>query len=258
MLSRRALTALLAGLLWGCGAADPSSEPRSEKPALPTGQPKRLALGDEDVALFFQIVAAFPDGQPPAFQPAAEVDLSIDAGARDMVARWQREFRSSSSPQVQAKLWRRDARFRRVIDQLDIEPEELARLMVRISTAVVRDSLDPRINLSALAEQADRAIDSLCEQYDGLDRNHRLSLTVRNGRAEFLAECLKETVAYREFITLLEAVPEESVRVAGRHRDRLKPLLPTSETMQAFVKRYESQATVIQAGHTTGESPRRR
>src|SRR5205085_6596410 len=61
-----------------------------------------------EIQAFLKIVRKLPGQAPPAFQPLSEVDLTTDRAAADMVARWQREFRSSYSPDVQAKLWKRD------------------------------------------------------------------------------------------------------------------------------------------------------
>ncbi|HVJ84941.1 MAG TPA: hypothetical protein VM452_04805 [Caulifigura sp.] len=243
MLNRRAFTLSIVGLLAGCGASPP-----------PAREPKRPALTashltDRDVAALIDVVKSLPDQKPPAFQPAVEVDLQGDTRAADMVARWQREFRSSYSPQVQAKLWKRDSRLRLAIDESGFEPEELATLLVRLSAAVVRESLHPEIDLVEMGRQADHAIGSLCRQFDSLDGDPRLSPTVRNGRSDFLANVLKETVAYREFLRLLESVPAESVETVARHRVVLRTLMPATETVQAFEKRFESQAKVLRASH---------
>lgn len=244
MLNRRTFTFSAVALLAGCSETPPPAVAQKKPPVAVSH------LTDADVSALIEVVRALPRQKPPAFQPAIEVDLRGDTLAADMVARWQREFRSSYSPQVQAKLWKRDSRLRGAIDDSGFEAEELARLLVKLSAAVVRESLHSDVDLPEMGRQADHAIASLCRQFDGLDGDARLSPTVRNGRSEFLANVLKETVAYREFLRLLESVPQESIATVARHRDILRQLMPTTETVQAFEKRIESQATVLRASHT--------
>lgn len=243
MLNRRGFAVMVFGMLAGCGqtAAPPTTRKAS------AGRAPHLT--DADVQAFLDVVQELPDGKAPTFQPAAEFDLTTDTRAAEMVARWQREFRSSYSPEVQARLWKRDARLRGAIDDSGLDAEQFARLLVKLSTAVVREALDPRIDLTQMGKQADSAIASLSSQFDGLDSDPRLSPSVRNGRAEFLSTVLNETVAYREFLRLLEAVPPESIVIAAKHRAALRRLMPATETVQAFEKRIESQATVIRASH---------
>ncbi len=230
-------------MLAGCArSTDPSAV--SAPPAVPGAQ-----LTDAEIETFLSIVPMLPGQAPPAFRPAAELDLTTDQRAADMVARWQREFRSSYSPQVQARLWKRDSHLRSAILETGLEPEQLAALLVQLSSAVVRESVDPGLDLAELGRSAERSIESLCQQFDGLERDPRLSPSLRNARAEFLTMMLKEMVAYREFLSLLETVPSESVAAVARRRDVLRSLLPASETVQAFEKRLAAQTAIQQVSH---------
>jgi hypothetical protein len=60
---------------------------------------------------------------------------------------------------------------------------------------------------------------------------------------------LKETVAYREFLRLLERVRPESMSAIAPHREVLQQLMPATETVQLFRKKLASQRGVIQASH---------
>jgi hypothetical protein len=243
MLNRRGFTATAVALLAGCG------KPPQAPPEAAVSLARTPHLTDADIQAFLSIVQKLPGQNPPAFQPLAEVDFTSDAKAADMVSRWQREFRSSYNPVVQAKLWKRDTTLRVAFVDCGVEPENFATLLVSLATAVVRESLDPEIDLAALSQQADAAITSLCSQFDGLDRDPRLSPSVRNSRAELLSAVLKETVAYREFLRLLEQVPPESVAAIPPRREVLERLMPTTETVQLFRKKLQSQGAVIQASH---------
>jgi hypothetical protein len=247
MLDRRGFTATLLAVLAGC-ARHPEAPPEQA-----LSRPGATHLTDADVQAFLKIIQRLPGQKPPAFQPLAEVDLSSDREAADMVARWQREFRSSYSPEVQARYWKRDSTLRTALSDSGIDPHDFAALLVNLSTAVVRASLDPEIDLPALGRQADGGIASLSSQFDNLDHDPRLSPSIRNARAELLAVVLKETIAYREFLRLLECVPPESVSAIETHRETLEQLMPATETVLLFRKKLESQRTVIQASH---ESPR--
>lgn len=248
MLNRRGFTAVAVSFLAGCG------KPPAPPVARRAEASQEKFLTEADIARFFEVIEVLPGRKPPMFQPAAELDLSTDTGAASMVARWQREFRSAYSPVIQGKMWRRDADLRQALEEQGLEPEDLARLLVKLSTAVVRESLDPQIDLRIVGAQADHAIESLCKQLDGLDHDRKLSPSLRNGRVEVLTLVLKESVAYREFLRLLEAVPEESLATAARHRQALRALLPANDTVQAFERRLESQAAVIPAGYTAPAS----
>jgi hypothetical protein len=98
-------------------------------------------------------------------------------------------------------------------------------------------------------------IASLCSQFDGLDRDPRLSPSLRNSRAELLSAVLKETVAYREFLGLLEKASPESVRAIEPHRQALDRLMPATETVLLFRKKLQAQRSVLQASHETEERP---
>ena len=191
MLDRRGFLYVTIGTLAGCGK--PPEPPAATSVAVSTSG----SLSAGDIEAFLAIVARLPGQMPPAFQPAPEIDFTVDSSAGEMVARWQREFRSSYSPSVQAKLWKRNPRLREALEECGVKPESFAQLLVRMSTAVVRSSLDPAIDLAPLAAQAERTVASLASQLDGLDSDPRLSPSVRNARAELLSSMLKEAVAYR-------------------------------------------------------------
>jgi len=249
MLNRRGFLTATLGVLAGCGKSpEPAAAPLGLSRA-PDGH-----LTEDDVRTFLEIVRRLPGQKPPAFQPASELDLTADTRAQGMVERWQGEFRSSYSPQTQARFWKRDTSVRGALNDCGIAPEEFASLLVRLSAAVVRESVDPGVDLTMLGEQADRTIASLCSQFDGLSRDPRLSPTVRNARAELLSMMLKESVAYREFLRLLESISPESVAAVSRHRDVLRPLMPATETVLAFEKKLQSQSHVIRVSH---EAPAR-
>jgi hypothetical protein len=249
MLDRRGFTATLVALLAGCG------KPPQAMPEATVSLADGDRLSDASIKAFLEIVSQLPGQKPPAFQPLAEVDLTSDSSAADMVARWQREFHSSYSPDVQAKFWKRDSALRSALADCDVDPREFAALLINLSIAVVRSSLDPEIDVAALGEQADRSIASLANQFDHLDRDPRLSPSVRNARAEVLSAVLKETVAYREFLRLLDRVSPESVSAIAPHRDALERLMPATETVQLVRKKLESGRGVIQAGHESAARP---
>ena len=138
---------------------------------------------------------------------------------------------------------------RQALADCGLEPEPFAALLVKMSTAVVRESLGAEIDLAEQGRQADRAVASLCGQLDGLDGDPRLSPAVRNARAELLSAVLKESVAYREFVRLLEDVPAESVAAVARRADLLRRLMPATETLTAFEEKLKSQGQVMRASY---------
>ncbi|QDT53136.1 hypothetical protein Pan44_11510 [Caulifigura coniformis] len=249
MLQRRGFLTAMLGILAGCG--------RPPEPAVPKSVTLTTDghLTEHDVRVFLEIVSRLPGQKPPAFQPASELDLSFATGAQSLVDRWQAEFRSSSSPQTQARFWKRDTGVRSALSDCGVAPEEFASLLVRLSAAVVRESVDPNVDLAAFGEQADRTIASLCSEFDGLDRNPRLSPSVRNARADLLSAMLKEAVAYREFLRILESISAESVAAVARHRDVLRPLMPATESTLAFEKKLQSQSQILRASHELPARP---
>ena len=252
MLNRRGFTAALVGLLAGCG------KPPQAIPEHAVSLTNEAHLTDRDVRAFLEIVQKLPGQAPPAFQPVPELDLTTAPKGADMAARWTREFQSSYSPEVQAKLWKRDSHLRGALNDCGVEPKEFATLLIQLSTAVVRESLDADLDLAAMGQQAENVITSLCSQFDNLDHDPRLSPSIRNSRAELLSAVLKETVAYREFLRLLERVPGESAQAIRPHREVLERLMPATETVQLFRKKLESQRGVIQASHESAGLPGKR
>ena len=251
MLDRRGFTATLIALLAGCGK--PPQAPPEATVSLADGD----RLTEATIQSFLGVVQKLPGQKPPAFRPLPDVDLTTDATAAEMVARWQREFHSSYSPDVQAKFWKRDSALRSALGDCEVDPREFAALLANLSIALVRSSLDPDIDLAALGEQADRSIASFSNQFDNLDHDPRLSPSIRNARAEILSAVLKETVAYREFLRLLDRVSPESVSAIAPHRDALERLMPATKTVQLVRKKLESGRAVIQAGHESPARPMR-
>src|SRR5262245_46659584 len=122
MLNRRGFTATLVGILAGCG------KPPEANPEHAVSLANEAHLTEADVRAFLVIVRKLPGQAPPAFQPVPEIDLTTDPKGADMAARWKREFQSSYSPEVQAKLWKRDSNLRGALDDCGVDPRDFASL----------------------------------------------------------------------------------------------------------------------------------
>jgi hypothetical protein len=223
--------AALLGLLTAVGCSGSADEPTIGDRIQRAGMSTPLTA--DDVQAFLEIVERLPDHEVPTFKSATFPAAAQTVSAKDLVAQWRHDFRSAYSPSVQARLWQSDARLTAALDSEDVDPTALAALLVRLASAVARDALDDRVQLSQLRKDAEASITALCRKFD----NQQIDQV---GQRVQLAEALKEATAFREFIRLLEAVPEGSVATIAEFRDQLRKHLPTSETMAAFEHRTES------------------
>lgn len=245
-----AMTLLAAGC--GNSSETPASATKPQRAPAIRVQSVSSALSDREVAAFLKLVPALPGGAAPEFGAATISESSEQLSGVELATRWKREFRSAYQAETQARLWREQ---RRLIDSLGdagVEPQALASLLVRLSTAVARDALDPRIDLASERQKADRQVASLCERIDRLPTAGEVPdsrQTELTGTRRALTEELREAVAFREFVLLLEQVPEESLAVIREHRSQLKKHLPAGDAAQAFERRIENGEAVLPVSH---------
>jgi hypothetical protein len=239
------------------GCSDSPERPAGHSHALVEPADFRDPLRDEEVQAFLEVVPRLPGAAAPAFQPSPPGSTPPDATGRQLVERWQREFRHAYNPATQARLWRSDKALSRAIRAADVDPEALASLLVRLSTAVARDALDERVDLVAMRKRAEESIRSLARDFDRLSSEaDDAPGTRRSGVRDTVAEALRDATAFREFLRLLEHVPPESIATVGRFRRDLDRYLPTADTVAAFERREETTAVLLPASHEV-KAPRR-
>ncbi|MBX3445078.1 MAG: hypothetical protein KF774_21950 [Planctomyces sp.] len=250
---RPSIAAVLAALLAaaGCSKSDPDAARTAPPAAIP---PLTAPLTDDNVEEFLAIIAKLPGETVPEFCPPEPWEADERLSAVELVNLWRREFQHACSPEVQARLWNEDAALRRAFERSRIDPEALAALLVRLSAAATREALDDRIDLPRLREQADRALKAVAAELHALPGTGT-GESREEARRNQLILALREAIAFREFVRLLEKTPAESAAVVARHRERLAPHLPTQTMTSVFEQRFDSEATVLQAGHETPVDP---
>lgn len=231
----------------GCGGSD------SDKPLADTAAPSVIREADlaaplkgEEVQAFLDLLPKLPDGAAPAFQPAGIRETPEGYTAIELAIHWQRDFRSACRPQTQARLWNEENRLTDALELAGVEPSALASLMVRLSSAVAREALDGKIDLTAKRAEADALVNALCLKIDEATSDQDVG---QGGpaRAELIAD-LREAVAFREFVNLLQQVPDESLAVVEEHRDALRKHLPTADAVSAFAKWSKRKSGILPAG----------
>lgn len=246
---KRLLTAALVGAsisTAGCGNSDP--QPAAATKVSIARAAATEPLTEDDVLAFLEIVPQLPDRTPPGFRPVAPPQFVEKLSGKELATLWRSTFQSAYLPATQARLWRKETRLMDAIEDADVEPEVLASLLLRLSSAVSRRAIDDSIDLVHMRKKADLEIARLCRQLDDeVVRNAEL-------RAD-LADSLREAVAFREFVRLLEAVPQESVRTVARFKNELALYLPTADTVTTFERYSESTAVVLPSAYARPAAP---
>jgi hypothetical protein len=237
----------------GCGRSENDELSADSKvPSVIRETDLSAPLMDDEVRAFLDLLPKLPDGAAPAFQPAGIRDTPKGFSAIELTLQWQRDFRSAYRPQTQARLWHEENRLIDALEVAGVEPSALASLMVRLSSAVAREALDDSIDLSLKRKEADRLVKSLCTQIDEFSDPSSSPDIGQEGpaRAELLAD-LREAVAFREFVNLLQQVPEESLAVVHKHREALRKHLPTGDAVAAFARWSKRKSGILPAGYET-------
>lgn len=240
-------------LLAGCGANQPVVT--SEKSVGFSLKQTTFAtpISDEELKNFQQLVPRLPGAQVPEFSSAAE--LFPDPQNRNpeaLVEVCRQQYQAALDPFRQAELWKHDPALMNCLESQGIEPEALAMLLIRISSAWAASALlDEQQHIPAAALQllADERVEKLTASIYYVDAHaDRYSPKVR----EHLNDALRETVALSEFLGLLAEVPIESAVRIRDHRLQLQSLLPEVATVADFERRLETTTTVVPVGF---ESP---
>jgi hypothetical protein len=154
--------AIFTGLVFaaGCGS--------SEDPS-PSGPAQRIVrsgmaapLSGEEIQAFLDVATALPGGKAPEFRAPPFEEAPENSTGRELANCWKREFQVAYSPSTQARLWKEDDQLTAALDDLGVEPKALASLLVRLSSAVVRDALSDRVDLAQLRHETERRIVTLC------------------------------------------------------------------------------------------------
>jgi hypothetical protein len=236
----------------GCGHSDEGElSSGSKAPSAIREADLSAPLGEGEVRAFLELLPKLPDGAAPAFQPAGIREAPKGLSAIELAVQWQRDFRLAYRPKTQARLWNEQSRLIDALELEGVDPSALASLMVRLSTAVARQALDRSVDLSMKRQEAEVLVRALCHEIDELDNRPAAAIPDDSpARAELLAD-LREAVAFREFVNLLQQVPEESLAVVYKHRDALQKHLPTADAVSAFAKWSKRKSGVLPAGYET-------
>ena len=162
-------------VLWGCsGGSTPPNEPTATKVRL---APARFTqpLTDEDIEAFLAIVRQLPGHKPPAFRPVTPPQFVDKLSGKELAALWQRTFQAAYHPSTQVKFWQRDTLLMETIEDAGVDPDALAAVLVRLSSAVSRRAIDESIDLSHVRRKADFEVARLVRQVDdAAERNAEL------------------------------------------------------------------------------------
>jgi hypothetical protein len=243
----------------GCGSGESPVEKAPRRAVAIAAAETTQPLTEEDVDNFLALVEQLPKKAVPGFQTAAARRHPDGLNGRQLAAAYQREFEDAYRPAVQARRWQRNHDLTDALEEAQVDPEAMASLLVRLSSAVAREALDDRVDLKTLEKRTEAAIRRLCDQYDDLPKGDPGQLSsVDKTRRERIIAAIQEAVAFRQFTHLLANVPQESLDVVTARREELASYLPVGETVAAFEKRSESAAMILQASHEEPAAPRAR
>ncbi|MCA9008138.1 MAG: hypothetical protein KDB01_00255 [Planctomycetaceae bacterium] len=259
---------LAATLLVGCGAS-PRDELAGHRVENVNGAASQLtalpqvALDDPLTAVelqaLVQIAEQLPGGDLPQYE-SQTAEQSLYSSLAEWVAEERLRFRQGLDPQWQAEQWRQDTAISRELDRLDVDPEQLAVSMLRVSRAWTSHLLrqqqhvaegDPATHPGTMALSSATSAQQRLERLE-LQLAHQLQFTNRlfsrahtQWQREQQLEALRETLACVELARMCASMPEQHLAVVEQQHELLRPLFPTSSSVAEFEQRTESQATIL-------------
>lgn len=244
------LTWLIACLLSGCGQTPPGDAAPVLSSLKLQRTPFSQPLSVQELDAFRQIVQTLPGGVAPGFSSALDLFPEQQSNQPEIVAEiCRRQYRAALDPFRQAELWKHDTALMECLNRLEIEPEALAMLQIRVSSSWAAAALlddHQHIPAAALKYLADERVEKLTAGIHEVDsKSGANDVKVR----EHLIAELRETVALSEFMGLIAEVPVESAVRIKEHHAALESLLPEVATAADFERRLETTATVIPVGY---------
>ncbi len=237
--------AILLSATSGCGRSSSTSEP-----AIPVAREPEATVADPltpaEVQRFLSVAPRLPGQRVPEFQPLARPTVTDQLAARALADAYRREFRATFDTVAQGNLWRRDRRLQQALAREQMEPEQLASLVTRISCAISAEVVSANLDMDAVVVSTEQQLETTIGELELLDEQLRLGkVSDTHGatrRREQLVEIIQQTVALSEFGRLLQSVPPESVAAVREFRQQLAAHLPPSDNEQ-LIKGFETRTS---------------
>ena len=170
------------------------------------------------------------------------------SGVPEFVEAERERLAASLDPQWQAAQWGQDPELSRRLDELGVDPVNLATSMLRVSSAWTAMLLE-----SSGTHEGQEATRLSRVSYLELCLGRQLELAqvlferpLTQWQREQQLEAISETLACLQLARMCAAVPEANLGVIVQHRDLLQPLLPAASALSGFEQRTESKATILQ------------
>ncbi len=210
----------LAFALTGCGQSSDCLEPVVSVPVrIDVMQSAFMTpLTEQDVAIFLQVLEHLPNRQIPEILPAELPTLRPGHDIEGQVQVLRNAMRSALSPEVQADHWMADPQVRTHLRKIGINPVAFAELTLRISSAWSALVVAPETRSPELRAQIHEQVVALVHQ---LKQKSESAFEMDQKRL-----ILEELVAFSEFLSLIDLVPETSIQTVSRCRRQLAHVLP--------------------------------
>ena len=204
-------------------------------------------LTAEEISALVHIAEQLPGADLPPFAtvPASH---SLYCALPEFVEAERERLAASLDPRWQATQWGQDPELSRKLDELGVDPVNLATSMLRVSSAWTAMLLE-----SSGTHEGQEATRLSRVRYLELCLGRQLELAqvlferpLTQWQREQQLEAISETLACLQLARMCAAVPEANLGVIVQHRDLLQPLLPAASALSGFEQRTESKATILQ------------
>lgn len=202
-------------------------------------------LTPHEIALFLNVVRHLPDQQPPEFVESEVIPLKSTTNIEQAVQVTRASIRNAITAERQVTEWEQSLPLKRAFHELQVEPAEFARLMLKISCA-----------WSAWQIRQERPLLEACEQLDAriaqltLQAQHLPDFADPPEERELLG-VLEDLVVLSEFLRLLEQVPAQSLQAVAQAQAELRRVLPESSLREEFARYLDAQSRILRAGFET-------
>jgi hypothetical protein len=206
--------------LTGCGRATP---PRPSNEVVEIFVPHtsfHTPVSQDEVALFLNVIRHLPNEKTPQFAELLLPSLTATEDLPEQIRCMQQDFRNALQPKLQASFWKSQPDLESAFAQINVDPEAFAKLTLRISTAwtaltVAEETRSREVRLR-LRMQIDQLVSEIeTKRFEHDDHHQQLRV-------------LEELVALSEFLSLLDQVPEDSLKTVERFQGELRQILPHS------------------------------
>ncbi len=254
MLMCRGIPFWCVGLLLVCGFVGCAEQrlegPLSESTGLAVSLPTVQLLSPltaGEISALVRIAERLPGADLPQFT-SVPATCSLYCPLPEFVAAERERLAASLDPHWQAAQWGQNPELSRRLDELGVDPVNLATSMLRVSsawTALLLESSGTRDGQVATrysrVKYLERCLDGQLELARTL-----FERPLTQWQREQQLEAISETLACLQLARMCAAVPETHLGMIAQHRDLLQPLLPAASALSDFEQRTESQATILQ------------